>query len=668
MKYKWIYLMALLILGIPFISLAKTCDVDKVFINSISVSNKSENVIEIENAQANKKQVDINLNMKEKNDFIEYKIEVKNESDEDFYFDKNLIIGHSKYIDYKLSSDDNSYIVKGNSSKKMTIKVYLKEDVAQADYTDGIYSEDNIFVINISNERIKNPLTGRNYYIMLLSIIMITVLFTFILWKKDKQKSVTFILLVLGTLVLSPICINALCKAEFKINSKVTISTKSLSSFNISCAGDEKFYFYEGMTFGDWVKSNLYPGNIGGDYESLEDCLKTWGDNKGCKLEDTNHVYSYIDTTDYYYETQEECSLYWDNGCELVSNVYGQTEARTKYEGGDFATLEECEKEFGAGACMKTTSRSIIFDSLEECEQEYGVGSCTQYLWTSYVAMFEVYVQHQMSYYSTLEECTNHEYLYNYYPDSYCLFKEHAYRHTENIYENFDTLEECQDYSDEKECVERTVNTYSPTYRDSLDNGSSQNGYFHSPFESVYFYRIAAADNRVYSRDFPINQKISSRSYSCIGQNIAECVSPESNILSGSKTIKAKDIKVNDLVSYYDFKTNKVEIGKVGRVYIHEDATSFIKLTFEDNSYIEMTDYHPIYTSTGWKSYTNRNGYPKPKVGDLVKSNNGYKKLVEIKPYVGKEDFYDFEIISKDGKRVNNYFANGALVQGSYNN
>ena len=193
--------MALLILGIPFISLAKTCDVDKVFINSISVSNKSENVIEIKNVQANKKQVDINLNMKEKNDFIEYKIEVKNESDEDFYFDKDLIIGHSKYIDYKLSSDDNSYIVKGNSSKKMTIKVYLKEDVAQADYTDGIYSEDNIFVINISNERIKNPLTGRNYYIMLLSIIMITVLFTFILWKKDKQKSVTFILLVIFNLV-----------------------------------------------------------------------------------------------------------------------------------------------------------------------------------------------------------------------------------------------------------------------------------------------------------------------------------------------------------------------------------------------------------------------------------------------------------------------------------
>ena len=60
MKYKWIYLMALLILGIPFISLAKTCDVDKVFINSISVSNKSENVIEIKNVHAIKKHFDIN--------------------------------------------------------------------------------------------------------------------------------------------------------------------------------------------------------------------------------------------------------------------------------------------------------------------------------------------------------------------------------------------------------------------------------------------------------------------------------------------------------------------------------------------------------------------------------------------------------------------------------
>ena len=634
MKYKWIYLMALLILGIPFISLAKTCDVDKVFINSISVSNKSENVIEIKNVQANKKQVDINLNMKEKNDFIEYKIEVKNESDEDFYFDKDLIIGHSKYIDYKLSSDDNSYIVKGNSSKKMTIKVYLKEDVAQADYTDGIYSEDNIFVINISNERIKNPLTGRNYYIMLLSIIMITVLFTFILWKKDKQKSVTFILLVLGTLVLSPICINALCKAEFKINSKVIISTKSLSSFNISCAGDEKFYFYEGMTFGDWIKSDLYSGNIGGDYDSIEQCIQIWGNNRGCAFIRNEKPYSILNKSHYYTVSEEECEEY--DTCEEVNNQYYLLE----YTYDEFNTLEECEDWYGEGECQL---RDSMYHHLEK----------------------EVY--------KTQAKCESKKEEGNeFYTYSSCTLLPVAYHYIENYYLDFDTLEECEDgyqqemsyyhedpdsYDEPNQCIERTVTYYSPTLRESRLSGrffAFKNGLDYMSLTDGFY------------KQFELDDKITSTAYDC--RAAAECVSPDSNILSGSKTIKAKDIKVNDLVSYYDFKTNKVEIGKVGRVYIHEDATSFIKLTFEDNSYIEMTDYHPIYTSTGWKSYTNRNGYPKPKIGDLVKSNNGYKKLVGIKPYVGKEDFYDFEIISKDGKKVDNYFANGALVQGSYNN
>lgn len=632
MKYKWIYLMALLIFGIPFISLAKTCDVDKVFINSISVSNKSENVIEIENAQANKKQVDINLNMKEKNDFIEYKIEVKNESDEDFYFDKNLIIDHSKYIDYKLSSDDNSYIVKGNSSEKMTIKVYLKEDVAQADYSDGVYSEDNIFVINISNERIKNPLTGMNYYIMLLSIIMITVLFTFILWKKNKKKSVTFILLVLGTLVLSPICINALCRAEFKINSKVIISTKSLSSFSIDCAGDKKFYFYEGMTFGDWIKSDLYSGNIGGDYDSIEQCVQIWGNNRGCAFIRNEKPYSILNKSHYYTVSEEECEEY--DTCEEVNNQYYLLE----YTYDNFYTLEECEDWYGEGECQL---RDSMYHHLEK----------------------EVY--------KTQAKCESKKEEGNeFYTYSSCTLLPVAYHYIENYYLDFDTLEECEDgyqqemsyyhedpdsYDEPNQCIERTVTYYSPTLRESRLSGrffAFNNGLDYMSLMDGFY------------KQFELDDKITSTAYNC--RAVAECVSPDSNILSGSKTIKAKDIKVNDLVSYYDFKTNKVEIGKVGRVYIHKDATSFIRLTFEDNSYIEMTDYHPIYTSTGWKSYTNRNGYPKPKVGDLVKSNNGYKKLVEIKPYVGKEDFYDFEIISKDGKRVNNYFANGALVQGSY--
>ena len=149
---------------------------------------------------------------------------------------------------------------------------------------------------------------------------------------------------------------------------------------------------------------------------------------------------------------------------------------------------------------------------------------------------------------------------------------------------------------------------------------------------------------------------------------LAECVYPDSKILidADGKTTLAKEIKENDNIAYYDFNENVVKIGKVSKVYVHKEATNFVKYTFEDGSYLQATDYHPIYTKEGWKSLTNRNGYEKPEEGDLVKTEKGWKKLINIEEYTGKEDCYDFEIVSESGIKVDNYFANGTLVQSSY--
>ncbi len=147
-----------------------------------------------------------------------------------------------------------------------------------------------------------------------------------------------------------------------------------------------------------------------------------------------------------------------------------------------------------------------------------------------------------------------------------------------------------------------------------------------------------------------------------------ECVFPKSKILNdiNGKITLAKDIKENDEIAYYNIEKDTIEIGKVSKVYIHKKATDFVKYTFEDESYIEVTDYHPIYTKEGWKSYTNRKGYEKPKVNDEVKTPKGWKKLIKIEEFKGIEDCYDFVIIKEDGSVINNYFANETLVQGSY--
>ena len=147
----------------------------------------------------------------------------------------------------------------------------------------------------------------------------------------------------------------------------------------------------------------------------------------------------------------------------------------------------------------------------------------------------------------------------------------------------------------------------------------------------------------------------------------AECVSPDSNIIINlnGDTKQAKDIRKNDTIVYHDFETNTEKEGKVDNIFIHKKAYSFVKYYFADNTYLDVTDYHPIYTNNGWKSYTNRNGYAKPLIGDSVKTLNGFKELIKIEPYIGEDDYYDFVIIDGD-KQINNYYANNVLVEGSY--
>lgn len=169
-----------------------------------------------------------------------------------------------------------------------------------------------------------------------------------------------------------------------------------------------------------------------------------------------------------------------------------------------------------------------------------------------------------------------------------------------------------------------------------------------------------------YSEDIEEEFLVEGAVYYC--KSYGECVSPTSMILINmtGDTKLARDIKENDSVVYFDFDTNTMKLGTISKVYIHNDATDFIRYTLEDGSYIEATDYHPIYTKDGWKSYTNRNGYATPIIGDEVKTNEGYKKITNIELYNGKEDFYDFMVVSDDGKVIDNYYANGILVHSAY--
>ena len=79
---KFVFIILLLVIFIPFYVNAETCDQNKVSISSISIENKSNKVEEIEEAAVSGKSINLKLSMSNVGDNIKYRITVKNDSDE----------------------------------------------------------------------------------------------------------------------------------------------------------------------------------------------------------------------------------------------------------------------------------------------------------------------------------------------------------------------------------------------------------------------------------------------------------------------------------------------------------------------------------------------------------------------------------------------------------
>ena len=265
---KLILPILLFMMFIPFYVNAETCDTDKISISSITVEEKSDNVEELDNATASGKNINLNLSMSKVGDNIEYKIVVKNDSNEDYELDKNSLNISSDYIDYTIELEDNSNIVKANSSKTVYLKVEYKTEVPEDAFESGTYNDNKTMALNLSTvdtinvpDTLKNPNTGVQSYIIVVTLILIIAVISYIILRKKKYAQ--FMILMVGIAILIPISVYALCKCEIKIESNIEIrSTSRIAKVYISrCSSNniETLYvpYEEGMTGSSFINSDF---------------------------------------------------------------------------------------------------------------------------------------------------------------------------------------------------------------------------------------------------------------------------------------------------------------------------------------------------------------------------------------------------------------------------
>ena len=220
---KKLYLLFILLI-LPISVFAKnTCDSNNIRIQSITLEDTRGNIEEVSAPSSDDGKIHLDLKMNVVGDSAEYKIVLKNTSDEEYYFDEKSLNLDTSYVDYEVQYEDGSNLIKSGEDKIITLKVVYKDKVASSNLENGLYSDNQVLKLylsdkSITNDLIDNPITSRNY----IFIIIIGLIIGFILIIKKYRKS-SYLLLVF---LIIPFTVKALCRHTLEIETNLVIDGK----------------------------------------------------------------------------------------------------------------------------------------------------------------------------------------------------------------------------------------------------------------------------------------------------------------------------------------------------------------------------------------------------------------------------------------------------------
>ena len=149
------------------------------------------------------------------------------------------------------------------------------------------------------------------------------------------------------------------------------------------------------------------------------------------------------------------------------------------------------------------------------------------------------------------------------------------------------------------------------------------------------------------------------------------CFDPDTLIVIDFEghTKKIKDFEVGDSILVENVKTKEKLITTVVKdASEHPKTYEMTELTLEDGTKLKFNSYHPVYTTQGYKSVTNYNGYPTLKEGDyMVNLNNKMVRIIDINNYWLEEPQMTYNLLIKGInadflEEEYAYFANDKLV------
>lgn len=258
MRKRLLIILLLVLLMFPMGVFAKKCDTSLIKIEKVSISEKSDKVVEVKPPQFEDKKLTINVKFKEVGDSITYKLLIKNDSKEDFELGEE-IDKETDYIEYKVKS--GSGIIKAGKEKEFYVQITYKKKVEAKSFDQGKYLENASIPFDLSSNLETSVINSNNQNNVIFIIISVMVILVTLFVKGITNKvSTRKYLFVLLPLLLIPITVSALCNCKIEVDANIEIDnpipTIKVKYVNCGTLIDGNYEYREGMTLKEWVYSD----------------------------------------------------------------------------------------------------------------------------------------------------------------------------------------------------------------------------------------------------------------------------------------------------------------------------------------------------------------------------------------------------------------------------
>ena len=227
-------LIFILLLLIPFYVYAEeSCSQNDIQIESITLDSTQGNIEQTIEPSTDNNSINLGLKANVIDDNATYKVVIKNTSNQDYVFDQSSL--STDYLNYDITYEDNSDVVKAGESKTIYLKVHYATKPATESLTNGTVTTQPKVTFNLQKEEevktiieevvnaITNPNTNDKVLIYL-GILILSLIITIVLLRKYKKAKLTTMLII--TFLLTTQIVKAVCTCTLNVNTELEIDAK----------------------------------------------------------------------------------------------------------------------------------------------------------------------------------------------------------------------------------------------------------------------------------------------------------------------------------------------------------------------------------------------------------------------------------------------------------